>query len=624
MNALLHEVVTDMKKSYLNVSTAIALLIGAAGIASTQVLAQERPDGPRQTGGGRDGDAEGERGGRPPQGSTTRSPQGLNEDADRRRDDVVNRPGRGEFDENRRGGREVRTYDGTNNNRDNPTWGATFSHLQRIAPANYVDGVASMAGTDLKSAREISNLLVAQADGESIPNTYNTSDYLWQWGQFIDHDIGLTDGSTPEQENIIVPQGDVFFDPNGTGDSVIPFNRAIYDPDTGLSEDNVREQENEISSWIDGSMIYGSDDERNASLRVGPDSPFLATSEGDLLPFNQEALANANGFIPDPSLLFLAGDVRANEQAGLTAMHTIWVREHNRIATLLQERRPEASVEEIYEQARRLVIAEIQIITYDEYLPALLGADTMPEYEGYDPTVNPSIYNEFSAAAYRLGHSEVSDQFLRLEADGSSVEEGELLLREAFFSGHSLFTDYDDLDSLLRGLGGQLHQAIDIQVVNGLRNFLFGQPGSGGFDLVSLNVQRGRDHGLNSYSATRRAMDLRPPRRFSDITSDTSLQTALFNAYGEVENVELWIGGLAEDPLVEQGSQLGELFTAINVKQFDELRKGDRFWYERYLSPRELEMVEGVTLADVIRNNTNIGNELSDSVFYVPTVEDAQ
>lgn len=129
----------------------------------------------------------------------TRSPQGIDNDFESRRTDALNRPGRDAFAPLIRGGREIRSYDGTGNNRRHPTWGSSFSHLQRLAPARYTDGVASIAGSDLKSAREISNLLVSQADGESIENTFNTSDYLWQWGQFIDHDIGLTDGSTAEQ-----------------------------------------------------------------------------------------------------------------------------------------------------------------------------------------------------------------------------------------------------------------------------------------------------------------------------------------------------------------------------------------------------------------------------------------
>jgi len=317
--------------------------------------------------------------------------------------------------------------------------------------------------------------------------------------------------------------------------------------------------------------------------------------------------------------------VRANESVALTAMHTLWMREHNRIAKLLKERNARSHKHEndqdIFEQTRRLVIAQIQKITFDEYLPALLGKNTMPNYNGYDSTINPTIYNEFSSAAYRFGHSEVGDTVLRLDAQGREISSGHLALRDAFFTGINLLKKADDIDPLLLGLAQQAHQAIDIQVVNDLRNFLFGKPGQGGFDLVSLNIQRGRDTGLSSYNATRVAMGLTAATSFSHITSNTDLQEGLQTAYGSVNDIDLWIGGLAEDPLTAQGSQLGELFTAILVKQFDELRAADRFWYENYLTKSELDFIKDVTLASVIRNNTKIGDELQEQVFFVPALQ---
>ncbi len=552
------------------------------------------------------------------QGSRTRSPQGINNDNAERRNNARNRDGRDNFQANRQGAREIRSYDGTSNNEANPTWGASFEHLQRIGDAKYSDGVSSLAGAALNSPRRIINLVSAQADGENIPNTYGTTDFLWQWGQFIDHDIDLTDGSADEPANILVPSGDTFFDPTSTGTVEISFNRAIYDPETGTNTNNPREQENEITSFIDASMIYGSSNERNTALRVGANSPLLKTSANNLLPFNVDNLTNASGFVTDTTSLFLAGDVRVNEQLNLIVMHTLWMREHNRIATLLQQQNNVLSVEAIFQSARRLVIAEIQKITYEEYLPALLGTNTIPDYQGYDEELNPSIYNEFSAAAYRLGHSEVSDQLLRIDASGEQIADGHVTLREAFFSGINLLKEENDIDPLLRGMATQLHQSIDVKVVNNLRNFLFGRPGSGGFDLVSLNIQRGRDHGLGSYNDTRAAMGLNRVTEFSQITSNVALQDALQEAYTSVDDIDLWVGGLAEEPLVIIGSQLGELFTLINIKQFDELRIGDRFWYQRDLTNTERDFIADATLASVIRNNTSIGNELQNNVFFKP------
>lgn len=104
---------------------------------------------------------------------------------------------------------------------------------------------------------------------------------------------------------------------------------------------------------------------------------------------------------------------------------------------------------------------------------------------------------------------------------------------------------------------------------------------------------------------------------FTDISSDPEIQTALAASYESVDDIDLFTGGLAEDALVEEGSQLGELFRLMHIEQFEVFRNGDRFWYQRYLTDDELDFVEDVTLAYVIRNNTGISNEIQDNVFYV-------
>jgi hypothetical protein len=547
-----------------------------------------------------------------------RSPQGIRNNGDQRREQARGQRQEREFNESDDvDDIEIRSYDGTGNNRNNPEWGSSFAQLQRLGAANYSDGISSMVFADRAGPREISNTIVHQAEGENLPNAFGTSDMLWQWGQFIDHDLDLTDGSTDESQDIAIPTGDPFFDPAGTGTAVIPFSRALYDPDTGTGLDNARQQENEITSWIDGSMIYGSDKERADALRESGNSPFLATSDGNLMPLNTQNLVNANGPFAEPTSLFLAGDVRANEQAGLAAMHTLWMREHNRIAAQLMDENSNDSADEVFEAARRLVVAKIQLITYQEYLPALLGNNALPRYEGYDPSVNPTIYNEFSAAAYRLGHSMVSDDLLLIGPDGQDLPQSPLELRDAFFTAPQLFAEEGGIESILRGLAANVHQTIDVKVIHTLRNMLFGPPGSGGLDLISLNIQRGRDHGLPSYNAMRRLMGLEPVTSFNQISNDAKLNQSLQDAYGDVEAVDLWVGGLAETPLQNQGSQLGSLLRAIIARQFTELRDGDRFWYETYLPAKELKLIAETTLADVIRDNTDIGNELQANVFYV-------
>ncbi|QDT36948.1 peroxidase family protein [Stratiformator vulcanicus] len=497
---------------------------------------------------------------------------------------------------------DIPTINGIGNNLNNPDWGSTETELLRNTEAEYTDGTSSPAGDDRPSARVISNT-VGDQESDATNDRYLT-DYVWIWGQFIDHDIDLTEGASPAEEfNIDVPQGDPLFDPNGTGTQQIPLDRSIYEEDA----DGTRQQLNQITAFLDGSVIYGSDDVRASELRTFNGGK-LKTSSGDLLPFNEAGLPNAGG--PSDSL-FLAGDVRANENAALTAMHTVWVREHNRIADELAAGDSSLNDEEIYQLARARVTAQLQAITYNEFLPALLGDGALAEYQGYDDSVNPGIANVFSTAAYRLGHSLLSPTLLRVNADGSTAADGNIALRDAFFNP-SAVTD-EGIDLLLRGASLQNAQELDTQIIDDVRNFLFGPPGAGGFDLASLNIQRGRDHGLADYNQARVDYGLEPVSSFSEITSDPILAAKLESLYGSVDNIDVWVGGLAEDHV--PGSSVGELFQTIIADQFERIRDGDRFWYQNLYSGAELFEIDNTTLADVIERNTDIDG-LQENVFF--------
>jgi hypothetical protein len=479
----------------------------------------------------------------------------------------------------------------------------------RIAPAGYADGLSEPAGAARPSARACSNELCAQ--GAPVLNEKNASDYIWQWGQFLDHDIDLTGGASPaEPFSVVVPTGDPFFDPGSTGTATIALDRSAYVIDSS----GVRQQLNAITAWIDGSNVYGSDEARALELRRLDGTGMLKTTStdvGELLPYNLNGFPNAPTD-SDPTL-FLAGDVRCNEQAGLAAMHTLFVREHNAIAALAHEVFPELDGDRLYELARAVVVAEMQRITYEEFLPVLLGPGALPPYHRYDRNVEPGIDNLFSTASYRFGHSLLSPQLLRLGADLQPIAEGNLPLRNAFFN--PAVTEAVGIEPILRGLSMQIAQRVDAQVVDDVRNFLFGPPGSGGFDLASLNIQRGRDHGLASYNEARSAYGLAPATSFADITADPAAQAKLQAMYGSVDEVDAWVGGLAEDHAA--GAMVGELVKSVLAHQFRRLRDGDRFWYQRYLGPRLRHFVEQQTLSRIIRRNTSIGDELPENVFLV-------
>ncbi|MCA9198770.1 MAG: hypothetical protein KDA87_14575, partial [Planctomycetales bacterium] len=368
-----------------------------------------------------------------------------------------------------------------------------------------------------------------------------------------------------ESFHISVPSGDSLLDPFNTGTQEIRLRRARYDVATGDSIENPRQHPNLVSSFLDASVVYGSDTQRATALRTGTGGR-LKTSSGPgnttLLPRNNTTtfpagvLENDNEGRIDPALLFAAGDVRANENVALLSLHTLLVREHNRLATQFQTANPTWTDERIFQEARRTVGAIIQQITYSEYLPLLLGANAIPAYTGYKSDVRPDESGLFAVAAFRVGHTQLGSEVQRLGANGQTLPGGPLALKDAFFTPTPVQTD--GIEPYLRGMAGTAAQEIDTQLVDDVRNFLFGPAGSGGLDLASLNIQRGRDMGLPSYNQARIDFGLPAVQSFEEITSNPSVQESLRNVFGSVDLIDVWVGGIAEDHA--PGAQVGPLF----------------------------------------------------------------
>ena len=515
---------------------------------------------------------------------------------------------------------EHREIDGRYNNPSG--LGMPGQKLLRITPAGYDDGISTPRGGDnpfstLPSAREISNVVVAQS--VSIPNPQGASDMLWQWGQLMDHDLDLTlPGSGAF--NIAIPLGDPIFDPDDTGTQIMPFTRSSFDTSTGMS--NPREQTNVVTAFIDGSMVYGSDSSRENFIRdLDADNGKLKLDEG-LLPLNTAGLPNGNGPPTNlPSEMFVAGDVRVNEQVGLTVIHTLLVREHNWLVDQLVAEGVTGE-EELYQQAKAILEGEIQHITYQEFLPMLLGSEMLDDWVAYDPDVDPRVSTEFSTAGFRVGHTLLSSSLERFEEDGTVSPGGHLSLRGSFFNPQ--IVKDDGIERILRGLAVGKSEKIDNFVIDDVRNFLFGEPAPvGGFDLPSLNIQRGRDHGLPSYNIVRNAYDLPAVDSFFDITYETDIDLAnkLKTAYGvnvdgsdNVNAVDVWVGGISEPPVPD--GMVGPTFAKILKDQFERVRNGDRFWYENRndLSDFQSQMIENTRLSDIILRNTEI-DSIQQNVF---------
>ncbi len=510
-----------------------------------------------------------------------------------------------------------RTVDGRNNNLTHTEWGAAPVRMPRIVPAHYGDGISSPAGATRPNPREISNALFAQK--ELLAEPIGLSDFTWVFGQFLDHDFALALDNNEEMK-ITIPAGDPHFDPFGTGKVFLSQKRSQFDPATGTSVSNPREHVNVITSYVDASNVYGSDAERANWLRTFQGGK-LKVSKGNNLPFNTVNLEYDGEvdpkapFMANPvgrsKKLYVAGDDRANENPVLTSMHTLFVREHNRLCDELAAEHPDWNDEQLYQYARKINSGIVQNIVFNEWLSELRMP--LPPYQGYNPDIDPTVSNEFTAAGFRLGHTLLGGDMRRVLTNGEEHPEGPLQLRNGFFNVEA-FEQSGGLEVFLQGLGVQGMQPFDAKVVDDVRNFLFGPPGAGGLDLVSLNINRGRERGIPDFNTLRKALGLTPYIAFQQMHTDPRIYHTLLRHYRKVNNIDLWVGLLVEKR--PEGELFPPTIKALLTRQFTALRDGDRFYFENdpLLTEEEKTEIRNTTFHDVIMRNTSM-KMMQDHVF---------
>jgi peroxidase len=492
---------------------------------------------------------------------------------------------------------EFRSFDGIGNNLDHPDWGAAQTNFDRLAPVDYADGISIARLADRPNPRAVANALFRQSAPH--PNVRRLSGFVYAFGNLISHDSQETIAGTTELVEFRIPPGDDFFSPQS-----VPLTRSLFDANTGTGVDNPRQQVNFTTAFLDASAIYGSDEFTASVLRGGPANPAAKLRTSSDINGDGEDLLPRDAFGPRPDASFVAGDSRVNDNIILTAMHTLFMREHNRLVDELAPDHPQWSADELYQRARKIVGAEIQSITFNEFLPALLGPYAPSPTGHYDPTVNPAVLNEFPTVFLRVGHSMLPDAFLRIQDDGQPAAEGPLPLEEAFFDPTKLTTSAE-LDQFLKGLSVEVQEEVDAGFVDAMRIVL----------LDAIDVQRARDHGLPDYNTLRAAYGLARVSSVAEITSDVQLQTALAEVYPDVDTIDPFVGALTEDHL--PGASVGPLVAAGFRTQFERLRDGDRFWYERDpdFTESEVDVLRSTRLSDIIRRNTGI-IDLPNNVFF--------
>jgi peroxidase len=476
---------------------------------------------------------------------------------------------------------EFRPIGGGGNNLHNPALDAVPGSAElALAPLSFARGTHDglVSGPN---ARTISNLIAGGVGSNGVDaqsTDPSASAWLYVFGQFVDHDLDLE--GTPADAvaiDIAVPAGDPVF---AAGTSI-----AVTRDARSTSSNTII---NTVAGYLDLSQLYGSTLAIASSLR-NSDGTLKSSGGGQDLPVVDGA--------------FITGDPRVMENPELSALTILFMREHNYWVGVLGAQHPGWSGDQRYQMAKAITTAEYQNIVYSEYLPVLIGG-AAGEYQGYDPRVSAQVTQEFSTAAFRVGHSQVSDTQEGLDNNGQVTFSESLA--QAFFNTAAI-DEANGINPLLRGLGADFSQATDVYTVAVLRNLLFA-PLVGGdvdqVDLIAIDIQRERDVGLASLNQTRRAIGLAPYTSFAQLTDDPILQANLETVYGDIEAVDLFMGGLAEQHA--RAAQVGPTFQAIIARQFEALRTGDRFYWQNQPFDRTTAYVIGnTTLAAIIRRNAD-------------------
>jgi peroxidase len=488
-------------------------------------------------------------------------------------------------------------------------------------------------GSELPNARLISNMMMAETESRQ---SKIASQMLMNWGQVLGNEITYPAAQAGDaksqccspnvsEENrneecvpLKISPDDEFYGP--TNMTCFPFMRT---PACIKCRAQPRRALNLHTAAIDGSTIYGNCIKDSVDLREFQGG-LLKDSRTNFLPnLGQEepyecGQINRRVFPERHGVCFKTGDSYVNNNPFKAALVTILMREHNRIARGLQEI-TDWDDETLFQEARKIVGAIMEVITYQEWLPVILGEEVMnhfglsvlppSEFTEYNPDLDFSTSAEFTTAAMRaVGHSLISDKTVLSYFNGT-IEP--YPLKDTYFWNQAVIDGR--MDAIIRGTVTQPCSAPDIYMDDVIRNYFgrFTEPV--GLDLPAVDIMRGRDHGVASYVSFRKwcgdslGAEEQEGISFDSLTS-LGIMTAynankLSQVYSTPEDIDLYTGMLMETPL--PGAMIGATGACIWGREFHRKKYGDRYYFEHEgqsgsFSSEQLSSLKQMTLARVL------------------------
>lgn len=540
---------------------------------------------------------------------------------------------------------KYRSHDGSCNNRYHPYWGKSFTCHIRLLPPDYSDGIQSPRlssnGQPLPNPRTLSNILAPDLPYDAY---YVLSKVVF--GQFLNHDITRTpvhgsyahasDYSGPSDcckdrhhkqcYPIDIPPSPYDYQYRNYKNTCMNFIRAAPCP---LCDIGPRQQMNTQTSFIDASVIYGNSINETSALRTYKYG-LLETDQDiygkPILPSTTTPYGNHCNPPTASMKCFVSGDSRANQHPAVMAMHTIFVRRHNEHVTALLFVNPHWNDETLFQEGKRILIAEFQHISFNEYMPLLLGPTLMNYYSlnvrtygytNYEPYTDPSSWNDYATAACRFGHTQIPGWHSVPHGYGKQYNASQgYWLRDQFFNPSYLWKG--EIDGLIRGWLYDKSKSVDPFFSTDIKNYLFKPPNKPyGIDLYATNVHRGRDCGLPGYVHYLKYCFGYEVYSWNDLNRFIPAEiVAMFRQlYESWLDIDLYTAGVTERHFVD--ADIGPTFACILGIQYYHVKFGDRYYYEHGGQSGSFNLAQ----LDNIRSTTTMARLLCRSSDYLDGVQ---